>query len=276
MPQAATNYRSYMDEIGRHHVLTREQEQSLFKTYAQTSDPEARDMIVQCNLRFVIRIAQQFKGRGIPLEDLVQEGAIGLMEAIVKFDHTLGFRFSTYAAFWIRQSIQVAVRQRGSLIRIPVRKSRQLGFLAEIVQEYRNIHGRPPTEEEVADRLDITAEKARELARLSETVLSLDAPIDEEGSPLMDLIPDRDSPSIQDKVLENERSEKIAQALELLTDRESRVIRQRYGFTAETGRSLRRVSDRLGLSQEGVRRIEQRALNKLRRPHASRSLGSLI
>lgn len=276
MQGTATHFRSPLDEIGRHKVLTREQEQALFRIYDETRDPEARDKIVQCNLRFVIRIAQHFKGRGIPLEDLVQEGAIGLIEAVDKFDRTLGFRFSTYAAFWIRQSIQVAVRQRGSLIRIPVRKSRQLGFLAEIVQEYRSVHGRPPTEEEVAGRLDITPDKARELARLSDTVLSLDAPVDEEGSPLMDLIPDRDATSVHEHVLEGERSEKIERALDLLTDRESRVIRQRFGFTAHGGRSLRGVSVRLGLSQEGVRRIEQRALTKLRRPHVSRVLSSLI
>jgi RNA polymerase primary sigma factor len=256
--------------------MSREEEREHFRLYKDEGSEEARDAIVECNLRFVIRVAQQFRGRGLILEDLVQEGTLGLLEAIDKFDHRLGFRFSTYAAFWIRQAIQVAVRQRGSLIRIPVRKSRMLGFLGEFVQECRSTKGRAPTEGEVAERLSITKEKARELARLSETVLSLDAPVDDEGSLLLDLIPDRHSPSPDREARDNELTAKLSAALSLLSERETSVILQRYGMEEGTRRSLRGISRRMGLSQEGVRRIEQRAMGKLRRPHVSRTLVGLI
>lgn len=275
MDQANGGLKTYLDEIGRHRVLNREEEVELFKRI-RNHDESARDVIIQCNLKFVIRIAQQFKGRGMPLEDLIQEGNIGLLEAISKFDHTLGFRFSTYAAFWIRQAIQVAVRQRGSLIRLPVRKSRQLGFLNEIMQEYWSTKGRAPTEEEVAERLDITTDKARELAQLGEAVLSLDTPMDEDGAPLMELVADAKAKPVDERALEEERMAKVAAALAHLTERETRVIRDRFGFGSDVSRSLRNVSARLGLSQEGVRRIEQRALNKLRRPHVRAMVSGLI
>lgn len=275
MEQLDGGLKTYLDEIGRNRVLTREEEVELFKR-VQKNDEEARGVIINCNLKFVIRLAQQFKGRGMPLEDLIQEGNIGLLEAISKFDHKLGFRFSTYAAFWIRQSIQVAVRQRGSLIRLPVRKSRQLGFMNEIVQEFWSTKGRPPTENELGERLEITPEKARELAHLGEAVLSLDTPIDEDGAPLMDMVADSRSRPVDQSAIEEERTAKVAAALKLLTDRESSVIHQRFGFGSGVSRSLRNVSSRLGLSQEGVRRIEQRALNKLRRPHVRQFVSGLV
>lgn len=276
MKTADSSLKTYLDEIGKNRVLKREEEVDLFEQLSH-GDETARETIISCNLKFVIRIAQQFRGRGMPLEDLIQEGNIGLLEAITKFNHTLGFRFSTYAAFWIRQSIQVAVRQRGSLIRIPVRKSRMLGFMNQAVQESWAMNGRPPTEDELAAKLEITNEQARELSRIGEAVLSLDTPGNEDGVPLMHLIPDTLSEPVEQKSLDDERRAKVASILELLSDREARVIHQRFGFAdGGVGRSLRKVSSRLGLSQEGVRRIEQRALRKLRRPHVRRSVNGLI
>lgn len=275
MEQNENGLRTYLDEIGSNRVLGREEEVELFKRIAQ-NDEEAREIVIKCNLKFVIRVAQHFRGRGLMLEDLIQEGNIGLLEAISKFDHTLGFRFSTYAAFWIRQAIQIAVRQRGSLIRLPVRKSRMLGFMNEIIQEYWSTQGRPPTENELAERLDITPDKARELVQLGEAVLSLDTPSDSDGVALMDLVPDTRTRPVDEEAIQRETREKVHQALKSLTDRESAVIHQRFGFTGGSARSLRNVSSRLGLSQEGVRRIEQRALNKLRRPHVSHAIAGLI
>ena len=277
MIQPDGGFKTYLDEIGRNRVLTREEEVALFKR-VEKGEAEARTIIVKCNLKFVIRIAQKFRGRGLPLEDLVQEGNIGLLEAIGKFKYRMGFRFSTYAAFWIRQSIQVAVRQRGSLIRIPVRKSRQLGFMTEVYNEYLSTVGRAPSETELAERLDITPEKAKELAQLGDAVLSLDAPAvdDADAAPLMNLIADTKSKRTEERSIESEMREKVAAAMDCLTERESKVIEQRFGFGTGVSRSLRKVSRRLGLSQEGVRRVEQRALDKLRRTHVRQTIAGLI
>ena len=275
MASCGSSFKTYLDEIGSNRVLSREEEVELFAAM-KAGVAEARETIISCNLKFVIKMAQQFRGRGVALEDLVQDGNVGLLEAIGKFDHLLGFRFSTYAAFWIRQAIQVAVRQRGSLIRIPVRKSRRLGFMSEIVQECWSVKGRPPTEGELAERLEITVEKAKELAQMGDAVLSLDALSDGERSSMLDFIPDRESAPVDQRAMERERIEKVAEALKRLSERESNVIRHRFGFKSGRTRSLRKVSARLGLSQEGVRRIEQRALTKLRRPHVRRMISGLV
>lgn len=276
MKYSDSSLRTYLDEIGKNRVLTRSEEVDLFQRLARGGD-SVRNTIINCNLKFVIRLAQRFRGRGMAFEDLIQEGNIGLLEAIEKFDCSLGYRFSTYAAFWIRQAMQVAVRQRGSLIRLPVRKSRMLGFMKEIFSESWSVRGRPPNDAELAEGLGISEEKARELARLGDAVLSLDMPIDEnEGPALMDLIADTRSEPTDHGALEAERRQKVQAAMQSLTERESHVIDQRFGFRGGVSRSLRKVSKRLGLSQEGVRRIEQRALNKLRRPHVRQAISSLI
>lgn len=275
MEYSDQGFRIYLDEIASNRVLTAEEERELFQKIEE-GDDAARQTVVDCNLKFVIRIARRFMGRGVPLEDLVQEGNLGLLEAISRFDYRLGYRFSTYAAFWIRQAIQVGVRQRGSLVRIPVRKSRQLGFMSEVIQEYQSVHGRPPTEEEIAERLDITPDDARELVRLGEAVLSLDATDDNEFSPLMEQLEDPKAIRAFDATRKHEMEQKVEGALGYLSERENEVIRNRFGFGTGVGRSLRKVSRRMGLSQEGVRRIEQRALTKLRRPFVSQSLSGLI
>jgi RNA polymerase primary sigma factor len=275
MEYSDPGFRIYLDEIASNRVLTAEEERGLFQRI-EAGDEDARQEVVDCNLKFVIRIARRFLGRGLPLEDLVQEGNLGLLEAISRFDYRLGFRFSTYSAFWIRQAIQVGVRQRGSLVRIPVRKSRQLGFMSEVIQEYLSVRGRMPTEEEIGERLGISADDARELVRLGEAVLSLDATDDREMSPLMEQLEDKGAVAADSLTQEHEMCDRIQSALQYLTDRENEVIRSRFGFGTGVSRSLRKVSRRMGLSQEGVRRIEQRALNKLRRPYVRQSLGGLI
>ncbi len=275
MEYSDQGFRIYLDEIASNRVLTAEEERELFQK-VEAGDDLARQEVVDCNLKFVIRMARRFLGRGVPLEDLVQEGNLGLLEAISRFDYRLGFRFSTYAAFWIRQAIQVGVRQRGSLVRIPVRKSRQLGFMSEVIQEFHSIMGRAPTEEEIAERLEISPDDARELVRLGEAVLSLDATDDNDLSPLMEQLEDTNSADAVDVTQEHEMKERVLGALNYLSDRENEVIRSRFGFGTGVTRSLRKVSRGMGLSQEGVRRIEQRALSKLRRPYVSQSLSGLI
>ena len=275
MNQSASGIKTYLKEISRHRVLTKEEEYSLFERLRQ-GDESVRGEIIACNLRLVVRLAQRFQSKGLTLEDLIQEGNLGLLEVINRFDHNLGFRFSTYAAFWIRQSMQVAVRKQGSLIRLPVRKARQLGKMSEVVQEYHSLYGRAPDHAEIAERLQVSERHVRDLVQLSKTALSLDAPLDEEGSTLRDRVADDRSPLPSESSMEKEMTKKINQALGQLTEREHSILRLRFGLHGQKSRSLRNISRHVGLSQEGVRRVEQRALAKLGRPHMRNQLAGLI
>jgi RNA polymerase primary sigma factor len=275
MNQSPSGIKTYLKEISRHRVLTKEEEYNLFARLRQ-GDESAREEITKCNLRLVVRLAQRFQSKGLTLEDLIQEGNLGLIEVINRFDHKLGFRFSTYAAFWIRQSMQVAVRKQGSLIRLPVRKARLLGRMSEVVHEFRSLYGRAPDQADLASRLQITLKQVEELVQLSKTALSLDSPIDEEGGTLQDRVADERAPLPSERFMEKEMSQKINQALNQLTERENSILRLRFGLHGQKSRSLRSISRHVGLSQEGVRRVEQRALAKLGRAHMRSQLTGLI
>lgn len=265
----------YLDEISRRAVLTKQQEFDLFERL-RNGDESARAEIIESNLRLVVRVAMKFRGKGLSLEDLIQEGNIGLIEVIERFDHKLGFRFSTYAAFWIRQAIQVALRRQGSMIRIPVRKARMLGRMNEVIKDYQALAGRMPTAGEIGARLELSEDQVEELARLSRATLSLDSPLDEEGSTLGERVPDRHSPDPSHCSMDREMTRKVNHVLDQLSDREHSVLRLRYGFHGQHARSLRSVSRMVGLSQEGVRRVEQRALRKLNRTKMRTQLAGLI
>jgi RNA polymerase sigma factor (sigma-70 family) len=275
MTQPTTGLKTYLKEIGRHRVLTKDEEHALFERLVG-GDESARQEIIDCNLRLVVRLSLQFQNRGLPLEDLIQEGNIGLLEVIDRFDHTLGFRFSTYAAFWIRQSIQVAVRKQGSLIRLPVRKSRMLGHLSEIVHESMAVAGRAPTVTELTQKLNLSERQVVELLQISKSTVSLDAPIDEDGGVLRDRVADSVTPLPSAHSMRSEMSRKVRGVLEQLSEREHSILALRFGLSGEKARSLRMISRRVGLSQEGVRRVEQRALAKLGRAHLRRQLTGLI
>lgn len=275
MNQTVSGIKTYLKEISRHRVLTKDEEFALFERL-RGGDESAREEIIACNLRLVVRLAQRFQGKGLSLEDLVQEGNLGLLEVINRFDHQLGFRFSTYAAFWIRQSMQVAVRKQGSLIRLPVRKARLLGRMSEVIQEFQSTEGRAPDPAEMAERLGISERQVGELVKLSKTTLSLDAPLDEEGGTLRDRVADERTPLPSSCTMEKELTRKINQALSQLSERENSILRLRFGLAGQKSRSLRSISRRVGLSQEGVRRVEQRALAKLGRTHMRNQLAGLI
>ncbi|HOR29351.1 MAG TPA: RNA polymerase sigma factor RpoD/SigA [Candidatus Sumerlaeota bacterium] len=275
MDLSPTVLKQYMKDISRHQVMSKQEEYDLFARL-RSGDESARDEIIQCNLRLVVRLAQRFQGKGLSLEDLIQEGNIGLLEVIDRFDHTLGFRFSTYAAFWIRQAIQVAVRKQGSLIRLPVRKARALGYMSEVIQEFRSTKGRAPTYAEMAERLGLQEEQLEELVQISKTALSLDSPLDEDGGTLQERVVDERTPLASQQTMRNELIRKVHQALAQLSERENRVLQMRFGIHGGRPRSLRSISRRVGLSQEGVRRVEQRALAKLARPHMRTQLSGLI
>ena len=275
MNQKPAGFKTYLKDIGQYRVLTKEEEFSLFERLCN-GDESVREEIVSCNLRLVVRLALRFQGKGLNLEDLIQEGNIGLLEVIDRFDHTLGFRFSTYAAFWIRQAIQVAVRKNGSMIRLPVRKARMLGKISEVVQEGLMLNGRPPSVEAIAARLEVDVAQIDELMKLSKTTLSLDMPLDEDGGTLQDKIEDTDSPSPVEQTMTQEMQRRMDTVLRQLSEREHAILSLRFGLKGSKGKSLRVVSRHVGLSQEGVRRVEQRALHKLARPHMRQQLTGLI
>jgi len=268
----------YLAEVAKRPVLTREQEIALFKRL-ERGDKDARREIIEANLRFVIKIALQYVGRGVALADLVQEGNVGLLEVVDKFDYRRGYRFSTYAAFWIRQAIEVAVRKQCNMIRVPIRKSRLLGHVSEAVREFSQAHGRAPTPRELSTILGVDEEQLEHLLRMRETVLSLDSMTDtseEDPIQLANRLRDEHAPDPAEICMARERRALVEAAIATLPAREQRVLRLRFGIGGSEGQSLRAASRELGLSQEGVRRIEQKALNHLRRGPAAQMLTSVL
>ena len=275
MSQFDDNVQFYIREAGAYPILNREQEVELFKRLDK-GDTNAFDEIVKHNLRFVVKIALRFTNRGVPLSDLIQEGNVGLLEVIRKYDWRKGYRFSTYAAFWIRQAIQMALRRNGSLIALPVRKSRLLGRLSEEIAAFVKENGREPSESELASILHVKEETVLQLMKLRESVLSLDDTFDEDGNTLMERIPDTEVQTPLEYCMENQARIKIAALLKFLSEKERRIMRLRYGFEHGKMLSLRKTSRLVGLSQEGVRRIERKALSKLRRPVFREKLAALL
>lgn len=255
----------YLQAAGKCPVLTREQEVALFQRL-ESGDETAREEIVTSNLRFVVKIALQFRQSGLPIADLIQEGNIGLLYVIDKFDWRKGFRFSTYAAYYIRQEIQSAVYRTVSMIRLPVRKARLLGKIQEVVGRYNELQGRDPSVEEVAADLGQPVERIEPLVGLRHSFASIDEEHHEEGGGTLAemLASDIESPSAQ--VADAQVRTAVYNVLDFLTDRERKVIELRFGLEGAAVQSLRCASRTIGLSQEGVRRVEHRALAKLRRP----------
>jgi len=275
-PEFEDGIADYLKSVSKNEVLTREEEVALFQRL-EGGDEGAREELVRCNLRFVVKIALRYRGHGLPVADLIQEGNVGLLTVISKFDWRKGYRFSTYSAFWIRQEIQAALRRRGNLIRLPVRKARLLSKINETIRTFNQQEGREPEAEEIASILGMDVEKVDDLLPFRESVLSLEAERSEEGGCLLDMIAQEDGEQPGDRLAEEERARVVSDALRVLNPREREVMSYRYGF-GEGGESLslRKTSKIVGLSQEGVRRVEQRALGKLARPGVSRQLRYLL
>jgi RNA polymerase primary sigma factor len=255
----------YLDGIAGFSVPTREEERALFQRL-ETGDETAREEIVQRNLRFVVKVALQFRGVGVPLPDLIQEGNIGLMQAVGRFDWRRGFRFSTYAAYYIRQEIQAALSRQATMIRLPVRKARLLGRINELCRRQLERDGTEPSVEEIAAELGLPTDRIAPLMALRQTIVSADATTREDGPSLYDSVMS-DQPSAVVTLEKKETQAAVHDVLELLSPRERAVLRLRFGLTPSGDEhSLRSASKVVGLSQEGVRRVEMRALDKLRRP----------
>jgi len=265
----------YLKEVSQRRVLTRDEEIDLFKRLGD-GDENARAEIVEANLRFVIKIALQFSGRGVALPDLIQEGNIGLLEVVDRFDYRKGFRFSTYAAFWIRQAIQMALRKQSNVIRLPIRKSRFLGHLSEAISTFAATHGRAASTSELAEILGIEEEKLQQLMGMRDSVLSLDMEPDEDGAQLLSRLEDKTTPSALDNCLGKEQSRQVRKAMVSLSEKEQKVLKLRFGFDTGKTMSLRSTSKLVGMSQEGVRRVERTAIKKLRKPQTAQMIGGLL
>ena len=268
--------RMYLKEIGRINLLTTDEEFE-FAQRAVEGDEYAKKMLAESNLRLVVSIAKRYVGRGMLFLDLIQEGNIGLMKAVDKFDPTKGYKFSTYATWWIRQAITRAIADQARTIRVPVHMVETINKLARVQRQLTQELNREPTEEELAKKLNISVEKVREVYKISQDPVSLETPIGEEDdSHLGDFVPDERTMSPEDYATAEMLKEELASVLQTLTEREEKVLRLRFGLDDGQCRTLEEVGQIFGVTRERIRQIEAKALRKLRHPSRSRKLKDFL
>jgi RNA polymerase primary sigma factor len=268
-------FRVYLDQIGRHPLLTREDEVELAQAI-EAGDDAARRTMIESNLRLVVTIARRFSATGLPIGDLVQEGNLGLMRAVEKFDWRLGFKFSTYATWWIRQAIARGAADRGTrAIRLPVHVDEQMGRLWRTRARMQELLGREPSDDELADAMVLPVDKIVRLKDTAQAVTSLDAPIGEDGAHLQDLLEDDSALGPDELAVEAVGREALEQVLDALPDRERQVLVLRFGLDSGTPRTLEEVGTVMGFSRERARQVERDALASLRRPEVRSRLHDL-
>ena len=266
----------YLKEIGRVPLLTPEEEIDLATRMAQ-GDPYARKRLSEANLRLVVSIAKRYVGRGMQFLDLIQEGNLGLIKAVEKFDHTKGFKFSTYATWWIRQAITRAISDQARTIRIPVHMVETINKVKKVSSQLLHKNGHEPTAEEIADELDMPVDKVREIMRVAQEPVSLETPIgEEEDSHLGDFIPDDDAPAPAEAASHTLLREQLGEVLQTLTPREEKVLRLRFGLEDGRSRTLEEVGKEFNVTRERIRQIEAKALRKLRHPSRSKKLKDFL
>ncbi|HHT66308.1 MAG: RNA polymerase sigma factor RpoD [Caldicoprobacterales bacterium] len=264
--------RMYLKEIGKVALLTAEEEVELAQRMAQ-GDEMAKRQLVEANLRLVVSIAKRYVGRGMLFLDLIQEGNLGLIKAVEKFDYEKGFKFSTYATWWIRQAITRAIADQARTIRIPVHMVETINKLIRVSRQLLQEYGREPLPEEIAEEMDIPVDKVREIMKIAQEPVSLETPIgEEEDSHLGDFIPDDDAPAPAEAAAFTLLKEQLMEVLDTLTSREEKVLRLRFGLDDGRARTLEEVGKEFNVTRERIRQIEAKALRKLRHPSRSKKL----
>ncbi|SHF00589.1 RNA polymerase primary sigma factor [Atopostipes suicloacalis DSM 15692] len=268
--------RMYLKEIGRVDLLSADEEVELAKRILE-GDKSAEDELASANLRLVVSIAKRYVGRGMSFLDLIQEGNMGLMKAVTKFDHTKGFKFSTYATWWIRQAITRAIADQARTIRIPVHMVETINKLVRVQRSLLQDLGREPTPEEIGAEMDLPTEKVRNIINISQDPVSLETPIGEENdSHLGDFIEDGEAMDPEDNASYEMLKNELEDVLETLTDREENVLRLRFGLDDGRQRTLEDVGKVFGVTRERIRQIEAKALRKLRHPSRSKQLKDFL
>ncbi|KOP67811.1 RNA polymerase subunit sigma [Bacillus sp. FJAT-18019] len=268
--------RMYLKEIGRVPLLSADEEVELSKRIEQ-GDEEAKRRLAEANLRLVVSIARRYAGRGMQFLDLIQEGNMGLIKAVEKFDYSKGFKFSTYATWWIRQAITRSIADQARTIRIPVHMVETINKLVRVSRQLLQELGREPTPEEIGKEMDISPEKVREIQKVSQEPVSLETPVGEESdSNLGDFIEDQDALAPADAAAFELLKEQLEEVLDTLTEREENVLRLRFGLEDGRTRTLEEVGQVFGVTRERIRQIEAKALRKLRHPSRSKRLKDFL
>lgn len=266
----------YLKEIGRVPLLSAEEEIELAERMAK-GDKKAKKRLSEANLRLVVSIAKRYVGRGMQFLDLIQEGNLGLIKAVEKFDYTKGFKFSTYATWWIRQAITRAIADQARTIRIPVHMVETITKVKKVSSMLLHKNGHDATPEEIAAELDMEPERVREIMRIAQDPVSLETPIgEEEDSHLGDFIPDDDAPAPADAASLILLKEQLGEVLSTLTEREEKVLRLRFGLEDGRSRTLEEVGKEFNVTRERIRQIEAKALRKLRHPSRSRKVKDFL
>ena len=266
----------YLKEIGRVPLLSPEEEIDL-AIRIKEGDEAAKKRLSEANLRLVVSIAKRYLGRGMQFLDLIQEGNLGLIKAVEKFDYTKGFKFSTYATWWIRQAITRAIADQARTIRIPVHMVETINKVKKVSSQLLHTNGHEPSAEEISAELDMPVDKVREIMRVAQEPVSLETPIgEEEDSHLGDFIPDDEAPAPQDAASHTLLKEQLADVLDTLTPREEKVLSLRFGLEDGRSRTLEEVGKEFNVTRERIRQIEAKALRKLRHPSRSKKLKDFL
>ena len=268
--------RMYLKEIGKVPLLTPEEEQALAKQMAE-GDEDAKRRMAEANLRLVVSIAKRYVGRGMLFLDLIQEGNLGLIKAVEKFDYTKGYKFSTYATWWIRQAITRAIADQARTIRIPVHMVETINKVIRVSRQLLQELGHDPTAEEIANEMNMPVEKVRDILKIAQEPVSLETPIgEEEDSHLGDFIPDEDASEPSEAASFSLLKEQLMEVLETLTPREKKVLELRFGIDDGRTRTLEEVGKEFNVTRERIRQIEAKALRKLRHPSRSKKLRDFL